>query len=64
MYLVAILDWYSRYVVSWELDQTMQIGFVLEAMQHALAQAKPQICNSEEAQPVYQPAVHATPAGA
>lgn len=48
MYLVAILDWYSRYVVSWELDQTMQIGFVLEAMQHALAQARPQICNSDQ----------------
>ena len=58
MYLVAILDWYSRYVVSWELDQTMQIAFVLEALQRALAQARPQICNSEEAQPVYQPAVH------
>nr|HET6903190.1 IS3 family transposase [Ktedonobacteraceae bacterium] len=48
MYLVAILDWYSRYVVSWELDQTMQIGFVLEAMQRALAQARPQICNSDQ----------------
>ena len=36
MYLVAILDWYSRFVVSWELDQTMQIAFVMEAMQRAL----------------------------
>jgi putative transposase len=48
MYLVAILDWYSRYVVSWELDQTMQIGFVLEAMERALEQARPQICNSDQ----------------
>lgn len=48
MYLVAILDWYSRYVVSWEVDQTMQIAFVLEAMQRALAQARPQICNSDQ----------------
>ncbi len=48
MYLVAILDWYSRYVVSWELDQTMQLGFVLEAMQRALSQARPQICNSDQ----------------
>jgi putative transposase len=48
MYLVAILDWYSRYVVSWELDQTMQIGFVLEAMQRALGHSKPQICNSDQ----------------
>lgn len=48
MYLVAILDWYSRYVVSWELDQTMQIGFVMQAMQRALAGARPQICNSDQ----------------
>lgn len=48
MYLVAILDWYSRSIVSWELDQTMQIGFVLEAMQRALAHARPQICNSDQ----------------
>jgi putative transposase len=48
MYLVAILDWYSRCIVSWELDQTMQIGFVLEAMQRALAHARPQICNSDQ----------------
>ena len=48
MYLVAILDWYSRYIVSWELDQTMQIAFVMEAMQRALEQASPQICNSDQ----------------
>jgi putative transposase len=48
MYLVAILDWYSRYIVSWELDQTMQIAFVMEAMQRALEQARPQICNSDQ----------------
>jgi len=48
MYLVAILDWYSRYVVSWELDQTMQIDFVLEAMRRALGHAQPQICNSDQ----------------
>ena len=48
MYLVAILDWYSRYVVSWELDQTMQIAFVIEAVQRALAQARPQIWNSDQ----------------
>jgi putative transposase len=48
MYLVAILDWYSRYIVSWELDQTMHIAFVMEAMQRALEQARPQICNSDQ----------------
>jgi putative transposase len=48
MDLVAVLDWYSRYVVSWELDQTMQQAFVTEAVQRALAQAVPQICNSDQ----------------
>jgi len=48
MYLVAILDWYSRYVVSWELDQSMQLPFVLEAMHRALARGMPQICNNDQ----------------
>jgi putative transposase len=45
---MSILDWYSRYVVSWELDQTMRQAFVMEALQRALAQAVPQICNSDQ----------------
>ena len=48
MYLVAMLDWYSRYVVSWELDQTLEIGFVLVAVQRALALAQPDIVNSDQ----------------
>ena len=48
MYLVAILDWFSRYVVAWELDQTLEIEFVLTAVKRALAGAKPQIMNSDQ----------------
>jgi putative transposase len=48
MYLVAILDWYSRYVVSWELDQSLEIDFVLQAVKRALAQSKPIILNSDQ----------------
>jgi putative transposase len=48
MYLVAILDWYSRYVVSWELDQTLEVPFVLTVMQRALEQTVPLICNSDQ----------------
>jgi len=48
MYLVAILDWHSRYVVSWELDQSLELPFVLTAVDRALAQAKPVICNSDQ----------------
>jgi len=48
MYLVAVLDWYSRYIISWELDQTLQMPFVLEAVDRALAQATPTIWNSDQ----------------
>jgi len=48
LYLVAVLDWHSRYVVSWELDQTLQQPFVLAAVERALAQATPKIWNSDQ----------------
>jgi len=48
MYLVAILDWYSRYVLSWELDHTLELPFVLAAVQRALTQATPTIWNSDQ----------------
>lgn len=48
MYLVAVLDWYARYVVSWALDQTLEMGFVLEAVEDALRQATPVIWNSDQ----------------
>jgi putative transposase len=48
MYLVAILDWYSRYVVSWELDQTLELPFVLSTVQRALGHTVPLICNSDQ----------------
>jgi putative transposase len=48
LYLVAVLDWYSRYVVSWELDQTLEMPFVLQAVERALAVATPTIWNSDQ----------------
>ena len=48
MYLVAILDWYSRYVVAWELDQTLALPFVLAAVERALSVAAPEIWNSDQ----------------
>jgi putative transposase len=48
MYLVAVLDWFSRYVVSWALDDTLELPFVLDAVQQALAIATPQIWNSDQ----------------
>lgn len=48
MYLFAVLDWFSRFVVAWTLDLTLEMGFVLEAMRSALATATPTICNSDQ----------------
>jgi putative transposase len=48
MYLVAILDWYSRYIVSWELSETLEIDFVLDCVDRALAHAVPTIFNSDQ----------------
>lgn len=48
MYLVAIIDWYSRYVVSWELDDCLEVDFVLAAVERAFDQAKPEIFNSDQ----------------
>nr|WP_198925500.1 IS3 family transposase [Dictyobacter vulcani] len=48
VHLVAVLDWYSRYIVSWELDQTLSMPFVIEAVQKAFQQATPQIFNSDQ----------------
>ena len=48
MYLVAILDWFSRYVISWELDQTLEMPFIVSAVDRALARATPVIWNSDQ----------------
>jgi putative transposase len=48
MYLVAVLDWFSRYVVAWELDQTLELPFVLNTVDRALQQAIPTIWNSDQ----------------
>lgn len=48
LYLVAVLDWYSRYIISWQLDDTLEISFVLTAVDQALSRAKPVIWNSDQ----------------
>ncbi len=48
VYLVAILDWYSRYVLAWRVSNTMDVSFCLEALESALDVGKPQIFNSAE----------------
>ena len=48
LYLVAVMDWFSRYVISWELSQTLEQPFVSVAVERALAQATPTIWNSDQ----------------
>ncbi|WP_425466220.1 IS3 family transposase [Paenibacillus methanolicus] len=48
MYLFAIIDWYSKYIIDWQLDQSLEIGFVLETMRRALARRQPEIINSDQ----------------
>ena len=48
VYLVAIMDWYSRYVLSWRLSNTLDTSFCLEALEEALCLRQPQIFNSDQ----------------
>ncbi len=48
LYLVAYMDWFSRYLLSWELDHTLEVNFVIEALKSALKIAKPNIVNSDQ----------------
>jgi putative transposase len=48
LYLVAVMDWYSRYVLSWRLSNTLDGSFCLEALDEALVKSQPQIFNSDQ----------------
>jgi putative transposase len=48
MYLVAIIDWFSRYVLAWRLSNSLDVGFCLEALDEALAQGTPDIFNTDQ----------------
>jgi putative transposase len=47
-YLVAILDWFSRYVLSWVLSHTLESDFCVQALQRALGYGAPQIFNTDQ----------------
>ena len=48
MYLVAVLDWFSRYVLAWELSVTLDVTFCLEALERALRLGRPEIFNTDQ----------------
>jgi putative transposase len=48
VYLCAVIDWHSRYILSWKLSNTMDTGFCLEALEEALKHGKPKIFNTDQ----------------
>lgn len=48
MYLVAVMDWYSRFVLSWELSNSLDRFFCLAALEQALATGRPAIFNTDQ----------------
>ena len=48
LYLVAVMDWFSRHVLAWRLSNTLDGGFCIEALEEALSAARPEIFNSDQ----------------
>jgi len=48
LYLVVVMDWYSRYVLSWRLSNTLDAGFCVEALEEALKKGRPEIFNTDQ----------------
>ena len=48
VYLVAVMDWFSRYVLSWSLSVTMELAFCVEALKRALHNGEPDIFNTDQ----------------
>jgi len=48
MYLTAIIDWYSRYVIDWEISNTLEKDFCIEILNRSLRKSKPAIFNTDQ----------------
>ena len=48
LYLVAVMDWHSRYVLSWRLSNTLEAGFCAEALTEALGRGRPEVFNTDQ----------------
>jgi len=48
LYLVAVIDWFSRYVISWRLSNTLEATFCIDALQESLNKGKPDIFNTDQ----------------
>jgi len=48
VYLTAVMDWFSRYVIAWELSTTLDSDFCVRCLERALEKAKPEIFNTDQ----------------
>ena len=48
LYLVAVMDWVSRYVLAWRLSNLLDASFCIEALEDALSQGRPEIFNTDQ----------------
>ena len=58
MYLTAVIDWFSRYVLSWRLSNTLEGRFCLEALDEALSMGRPEIFNTDQGFAVHGAGLH------
>ena len=63
LYLVAVMDWHSRYVVGWRLSNTLEAGFCAEALTEALGRGRPEVFNTDQGSQCHQRGVHPDPSG-
>src|SRR5439155_19690257 len=48
LYLAAIIDWFSRYVITWQLSNTLDGSFCLEMLEEALRRGRPEVFNTDQ----------------
>ena len=64
LYLVAIMDWRSRYVLAWRLSNTLEVDFCVAALEEALSKGRPQIFNTDQGSQFTSVGLHQHAAGA
>ena len=62
LYLVAVMDWHSRYVLAWRLSNTLEAGFCAEALEEALTKARPEVFNTDQSLPLRRQGETSSPA--
>jgi putative transposase len=55
-YLAAVMDWHSRYVLSWALSNSLEVGFCVEVLEAALSRGRPEIFNTDQGSQFTSPA--------